>query len=145
MFSFLVKKGALFPRTIFYFKVRCPSTTFLKTNGKHFKRFLVLWKWTFNHFFFYLFFHSSFTDTDNSQDRRGRRGPSYSTLPLPPSHEHSAIYLQLFAWDDYQIFLIATLVFTRLLLDEIYYLIELLFDWLMMQFWILFVCLLNWF
>ena len=35
-------------------------------------------------------------------------------------------------WDDYYIFLIAPLVFTRLLLDEIYHLIELPFDWLMM-------------
>ena len=33
-------------------------------------------------------------------------------------------------WDDYHIFLIASLVFTRLLLNEIYHLIELPFDWL---------------
>ena len=33
-------------------------------------------------------------------------------------------------WDDYHVFLIATLVFTRLLLDEIYHLIELPFEWL---------------
>ena len=33
-------------------------------------------------------------------------------------------------WDDYLVFLIAALVFTRLLHDEIYHLIELLFDWL---------------
>ena len=47
--------------------------------------------------FFFFFFLSgfSFTDTDNSQDSRGREGPSYSTLPLPPAHEHSDIYLQL--------------------------------------------------
>ena len=32
-------------------------------------------------------------------------------------------------WDDYHVFLIATLVFTILLLDEIYHLIELPFDW----------------
>ena len=74
-----------------------------------------------------------FTDTDNSQDSRGKEGTIfYSTLPLPPVHEHSDIYLQLCMWDDYHVFLIATLVFTRLLLDEIYHLIELLFDWLMM-------------
>ena len=30
-----------------------------------------------------------FTDTDDSQDSRGREGTIfYSTLPLPPSHEH---------------------------------------------------------
>ena len=28
----------------------------------------------------------------------------YSTLPLPPAHEHSDIYLQLCMWDDYHIF-----------------------------------------
>ena len=44
-------------------------------------------------------------------------------------------------WDDYHVFLIATLVFTRLLLDEIYYLIELPFDWLIDD--AMFVCLLD--
>ena len=38
----------------------------------------------------------SFTDTDNSQDSREREGTIfYFTLPLPPAHEHSDIYLQL--------------------------------------------------
>ena len=41
----------------------------------------------------------------------------------PPTHEHSGIYLQLCMWDDYHVFLIAPLVFTRLLFD----------DWLLMQ------------
>ena len=37
-----------------------------------------------------------FTDTDDSQDGRGREGTIfYSTLPLPPAHEHSGTYLQL--------------------------------------------------
>ena len=44
-------------------------------------------------------------------------------------------------WDDYQVFLIATLVFTKLLLDEIYHLIELPFDWLIDD--AMFVCLLD--
>ena len=36
----------------------------------------------------------SFTDTDDSQGSRGREGTIfYSTLPLPPAHEHSDIYL----------------------------------------------------
>ena len=62
----------------------------------------------------------SFTDTDNSQDSKGREEIIfYSTLPLPPAHEHSDIYFQLCMWDDFDIFLIATLVFTRLLFDEI--------------------------
>ena len=59
------------------------------------------------------------------------------TLPLPPAHEYSDIYLQLCMWDDYHIFLIVPLVFTRLLLDDTYHLIELPFDWLMM--WRLFL------
>ena len=70
----------------------------------------------------------SFTDTDDWQYSWGRAGTIfYSTLPLPPAHEHSDFYLQLCMWDDYRIFLIAPLVFTRLLLDEIYHLIELHF------------------
>ena len=72
----------------------------------------------------------SFTDTDDSQYSRKREwNIIYSTLPLPHAHEHWNIYLQFCMWDDYHIFLIATLVFTRLLLlDEIYHLIELSFD-----------------
>ena len=92
-------------------------------------------------FFFSIGF--SFTDTDNSQDVRGRVGTIfYSTLPLPPTHEHSDINLQLCMWDNYHIFLIAPLVFTRLSLDEIYNLTELPFDWLMMWYWFWF-CLLD--
>ena len=78
----------------------------------------------------------SFTDTYDSQEGRGREGTIfYSTLLLyhpPLAHEHSDIYLQLCTWDDYHIFLIPPLVYTRLLLDEIYHLIELPFHWLMM-------------
>ena len=39
-------------------------------------------------------------------------------------------HLQLCMWVDYHVFLIATFVFTRLLLGEIYHLIELPFKWL---------------
>ena len=93
----------------------------------------------FFHFFSVRIF---FTDTDDSQDNRGREGIIfYFTLPLPPAHEHWDIYLQLCMWDDYHVFSIATLVFTRLLLDEIYYLIELPFEWLIDD--AMFVCLLN--
>ena len=60
-----------------------------------------------------------FTDTDDSQDSRRREGTIfYSTLPLPPAHEHWDIYSQLCMWDDYPEFLIATLVFTRCLLQR---------------------------
>ena len=44
-------------------------------------------------------------------------------------------------WDDYHVFLYAAFVFTRLLLDEIYHLIELLFKWLIDD--AMFVCLLD--
>ena len=89
-----------------------------------------------------LFFLSgfSFTDTGESQNSRGREETIfYSTLPLPPAHKHWDIYLQLCMWGGYHVFLIATLVFTRLLLDEIYHLIELPFDWLIDD--AIFVCL----
>ena len=81
-----------------------------------------------------------FTDTDDSEDSRGRKETIfYSTLPIPPAHKHWDIYLQLCMWDDYHIFLIETLAFTRLLLDEIYHLIELPFAWLIDD--VMFVCL----
>ena len=68
-----------------------------------------------------------FTDTDDSQGSREREGTIfYSTLPLPPAREYWDIYLQLCMWDDYHVFLIATFVFTRLLLNEIYHLVYLM-------------------
>ena len=83
-----------------------------------------------------------FTDTDDSQDSRGREGTIfYSTLTFSPTYEHRDIYLQLCMWDDYHVFLITALVFTRLLLDEIYHLIELTFEWLIDD--AIFVCLLD--
>ena len=83
-----------------------------------------------------------FTDTHDSRDSRGRAGTNfYSTLPHPPAHEHWDIYLQLCIWDDYHVFLIVTLVFTRLLLDEIYHVIEWPFEWLIDN--AMFACLLD--
>ena len=88
----------------------------------------------------------SFTDTGDSQDGRGRKKTIfYSTLLLPPAHKDLGIYLQLYMWDDYHIFLMATLVFTRLLLGEFYHLIELPFHWLMMWHYFLFVYLMIWY
>ena len=94
-------------------------------------------------YIFFLFLSGfSFTDTDDSQDSRRREGTIfYSSLPHPSAHEHWDIYLQLCTWDDYHVFLIAMLVFTRLLLDEIYHLIKLPFDWLIDD--AMFVCLLD--
>ena len=45
-------------------------------------------------------------------------------------------------WDDYHVFLIATLVFTRLLLDGIYHFNQLPFEWLIDD--AMFVCLFTW-
>ena len=59
----------------------------------------------------------------------GRGTIFYSTVSLPPANKHWDIYSQLCKWNDYHLFFIATLVFTRLLLDEIYHLIELKFAW----------------
>ena len=43
-------------------------------------------------FVFFFLSGFSFTDTDDSQDNRGRKGTMfYSTLPFPPTHEHSDI------------------------------------------------------
>lgn len=66
-------------------------------------------------------------------------GHSYSTLPIPPGHKHSDSYLQLFIWDDYHISLMAAFVFTRMLFDEIYHIIELPFNCLIDD--AMFVCL----
>ena len=89
---------------------------------------LLMWNdWLKNKLFFLSGF--SLTDTDDSQDSRGREGTIvYSTLPLPPARENSDIYMQLCMCGDYHIFLITMLVFTRLLIDEIYHLIKLPFD-----------------
>ena len=90
--------------------------------------------------FFYQGFLSR-TLTTHRTEREGRGPFFYSTLPFRPAHEHSYGSLQLCMWDVYHTFLIATLVYTRLLLDETYHLIELPFDWLMMK--LVFACLLD--
>ena len=40
----------------------------------------------------------------------------YSSLLLPPAHEHADNQLPLCMWYDYYVFLLTSLVFTRLLL-----------------------------
>ena len=82
---------------------------------------------------FVFFFLSGFSFTE------GNWGDYFfhSTLSLPPA---SDIYLQLCMWDDYHIFLIAPLVFTRLLLDEIYQKNTI---WLIDGVILVFVCLLD--
>ena len=65
------------------------------------------------YFFFYQDFLSQILTTHRTAGEEGRGTIPYSTLPLPPAHEHSDIYLQLYMCDDYHIFLIAPLVLTR--------------------------------
>ena len=88
-------------------------------------------------FFFYQgFLHRHWRFTGQQGKRRG-----HLLFHSTTAHEHWDIYLQLCMWDDYHVFLIATLVFTRPLLDEIYHLIELPFEWLIDD--AMFVCLLD--
>ena len=83
----------------------------------------------------------SFKDTDDSQDGRGREGTIlYYILPLSPAHKHLRTNLQLCMWDGYHIFFITTPVFTRLVLDELYHLIELPFHY----WWYIIFCLFTW-
>ena len=58
---------------------------------------------------------------------------SYSSLPFPLVLEHSDIYWQLCMRHDCHIFLFASLITTRLLLDEIFQLVKLPFVSMMMQ------------
>ena len=66
------------------------------------------------HFSITIFFHRNWRLT--GQDWKGE--DHFLLHSYPPTHKHSDIHLQLCMWDGYHIFLIATLVFTRLLLDE---------------------------
>ena len=71
----------------------------------------------------------SFMDIGNSQNSRGGN----ETIFIPLYHfTRSQRYLEFCMRDDYHVFLIAPLVFTRLQLEEIYNPLELPFDWLMM-------------
>ena len=80
--------------------------------------------------------------------RTAGEGRGQSFIPLyhfnPPTNIHTFI-LDLCSQDDYPMFLITLPGFTRLLLNAIYHLVELLFDWLMMWYWFLFIYLMIWF
>ena len=56
----------------------------------------------------------SFTEVDDSKDSKGREGTTF--IPL---FEHSDIYLQIYSKMTTHVFLIASLVTTRQLLDKI--------------------------
>ena len=87
---------------------------------------LILEKVTLGPFFsIRIFFHRHWRFT-------GQQGKGGNHLLFHPTNStRSQTLRHLFATllgDDYHVFLIAMLVFTRLLLDEIYHLIELPFD-----------------
>ena len=91
-----------------------------------------------NWIFFFLSGFSSRTLTIR-RTAEERRRPSF--IPLYHFHPLTNIETFICMWVHYHVFLIATLVFTRLLLDEIYHLIELPFEWLIDD--VMFVCLLD--
>ena len=108
----------------------------------NFTKLRISWGYYYYYYYYYyilVFFHRHWWFT--GQYAKGGN-IFYSTLPLLPAHKHSDIYLELWMWDDYHIFLSAMLVFTRLLFDGIYHLVELLFDWLIDD--VMFVCLFTW-
>ena len=82
---------------------------------------------------FFFLLGSSFTNTDDSQDSRGREGDHLLFLSTTFARSRIFRQLQLCIWDDYHVFLIAPLAFTRLLLDGIYNLVGFAFDWLMIE------------
>ena len=96
-------------------------------------------------YLFYLFFFSIRVLYHRHWQSTGQQGNWGDHLLLhSTTSNRSQTFKHLFAiciWDDYHVFLITTFVFTRLLLKEIYHLIELPFDWLIDG--TMFVCLLD--
>ena len=90
--------------------------------------------YVFSLFFFSIkvFFHRHWRLTGQQGKGVGHFVFNITTSTHSQTFRHLFATLHVCMWDDYHIFLITPLVFTRLLNDEIYHLIELLFDWLMM-------------
>ena len=88
-------------------------------------------KYEYIYIYIYIFYQGFLSRTLTTH-RTAQEGKGPSFIPCYHFHPLTNIYLQLCKWHDYHVFLIAPFVFTRLLFDEIYYLIELPFDWLMM-------------
>ena len=76
---------------------------------------------------------------EDSREREGIMLHDY--LLLLPTHKHSNNYSQLCMWDDYRVFLVASFITTRLLLDEFDHFFELPF-WLINDAMLVSVCLL---
>ena len=86
-----------------------------------------------------VFFHRHWRFTGQHGRGGDHRLFQYTTSTRSWTLRH--LFATFYMWDDYHIFSIATLVFTRLLLDETNLLIELPFDWLIDD--AIFVCLLD--
>ena len=92
------------------------------------------YKADFTSYFMHFFFCQGFLSRTQSTHRTAGEGRRPSFIPLYHYHPLTNIqaFICNFACEMTHIFLIALLVFTRLLLDEICHLIELSFHWLMM-------------
>ena len=86
------------------------------------------------------FFYQSFISRSLKIHRNLGEGRGSSLFLCNTSTHWWAIiyYLQLCIWNDYHVFLMASHVITRMRLDEIYHLWEVVFDWLLI------VCCFNW-
>ena len=93
----------------------------------------------FSFFFFYESFLHRHWRYIEQQGKGGDHLLFHSTTST--SSQTLRHYLQLRMWDDYHVFLIATLVFTKRLLGEIYHFIKLPFQWLIDD--VMFFCLLD--
>ena len=81
----------------------------------------------------HIFFLEEFSHTLTIRRIAGEEGGGegaifYSSQLLAPAQQHSEICLQLCMSDAYHIFLIASPGFNKLLLDEIFHLIQLPFE-----------------
>ena len=88
-------------------------------------------------FFFQCFFHGHWQLT--GQQQKGVDHLLFHSATSTRSQTFRHLFATLYVRWLSVIFLIALFVFTRLLLDEIYHLIELPFDWLMKWWYFLFV------
>ena len=118
-------------------KINCILET-IRTTDTKFANKGCKWKIPANNFFFL----SGFSSQTLTIHRTAGEGSGPSFIPLYHFHPLTSIETFIyFMLDDYHVFLIATLAFTKLLLDEIYHLIELPFEWLIDD--AVFVCLLD--
>ena len=69
-------------------------------------------------FFLSVFFFSQTLKIHGTPEKGGDR--PYSLLAIPPPHDNSDIYLQVYIWDHNHVFFFTAPVIIRLLVDEAY-------------------------